>query len=81
MLVTRPSLQVAIDCRILIEVPERFGFLLFIIFINLYIKKRLLFLTLYCLIQTDLAYKNKMGSKSTLKKFCKKIYGNRLRED
>ena len=37
--------------------------------------------TLYCLIWTVLACINQMGYKNTLKKFCKKIYGNRLKKN
>ena len=52
-----------------------------IIYIKYTYKKKILTLTLYCLIWTVSVGKNKMGSKSTLKKFCKKIYGYRPRKN
>ena len=55
-------------------------FALFIYIKYLY-KKKILNHALYCLIWTVSVGKNKMGSKSTLKKFCKKIYGYRPRKN
>ena len=64
-----------------IEVPSGFWNLNFSYHSIKGCKKGVPDLTLYCLILTVLAFKFIMGSKINLKKFCKKIYGNRLRKN